>query len=123
MTNDQIITALIQVESEGNVNAIGDKGKAFGILQIRQGCLDDFNKWKNTELELQDMLGQSGAEVSKVIFVEYMKHYATELRLGRPVTPTDKARIWNGGPNGWRKQATLSYAAKFNRISDEHGYA
>lgn len=119
MSNDQIITALIQIESEGDANAIGDKGKAFGILQIQQVCLDDFNNWNGTSIRLEDVLGKDGIEISKRIFLDYMAHYATEKRLGRPVTPTDKARIWNGGPNGWRKKATLTYAAKFNSLSGD----
>lgn len=42
-----------------------------------------------------------------------MARYAVERRLGRAVTPVDIARIHNGGPNGYKKKATLGYAKKF----------
>ena len=31
---DALINALVKVESNGRANAVGDQGKAFGILQI-----------------------------------------------------------------------------------------
>jgi hypothetical protein len=44
-----------------------------------------------------------------------MARYATSKRLGRPVTDQDRARIWNGGPNGYKKKATLGYWAKVRK--------
>ena len=41
-----------------------------------------------------------------------MARYATEERLGRPVTLEDIARIHNGGPNGYKKQSTIPYWKK-----------
>ena len=35
--------------------------------------------------------------------------YANEKRLGRKVTNEDRARIHNGGPNGYKKKATVGY--------------
>ena len=38
----------------------------------------------------------------------------TQLSVGwvAPVTDEDRARIWNGGPNGYKKQATVKYWKK-----------
>lgn len=46
---------------------------------------------------------------SKEICRIYLGRYATASRIGRAVTDQDRARIWNGGPNGWNKQATVGY--------------
>ena len=34
------VDALIQVESNGNVDAVGDNGKALGCLQIHKICIE-----------------------------------------------------------------------------------
>lgn len=122
MTNDNIVSVITQIESGGDVSAIGDNGKAFGLLQIQQPCLDDFNKWNGTKYVLDDLLGEAGAELSKRVFWDYMAHYATPRRLGRPVTPVDMAGIWNGGPNGWRWTATQRYRNAFSMIATKRQY-
>ena len=114
---DRLINALIQVESDGDIFAIGDKdlkNKAYGCLQIRQPVVDDVNRVLGTNNKAEDMLGNK--ELSVIVFKAYMDLYATEKRLGRPVTDEDRARIWQGGPNGWRKNITKSYAQKVSMI-------
>lgn len=120
----QLISILEAIESQNNPDAIGDvtlKNKAYGILQIRQPCLDDYNKWNRTSHTIDDVLGQKGVALSRDIFEDYMAHYATPKRLGRPVTALDMARIWNGGPNGWKKEATLKYSIKVKKIARDRG--
>jgi hypothetical protein len=116
---EQLIETLEVLESGGNVNAIGDLGKAFGVLQIHQGCLDDVNRVNGTNYVVKEMLGETGAKLSRWVFREYMKIYANEKRLGRPVTNEDRARIWNGGPNGWKKSVTRGYAASMTKVFAE----
>lgn len=103
---DKLIKALIHVESGGDDNAIGDKNlaqKAYGCLQIRQPCIDDALPGHKA----QECLGNR--ELSIKVFNLYMKRYATAKRLGREPTNEDKARIWNGGPYGYRKISTVAY--------------
>ena len=114
---DVLIGLLIQLESEGNPNAIGDNGSARGILQIRQPCLDDVNRYLGTKLTLSDVYGPGGVDTSKMVFSVYMHLYATEKRLGRPVTDFDRARIWNGGPNGYKKSSTRGYLAELIELA------
>jgi hypothetical protein len=107
---DKLIDALIAVESKGNVNAVGDKSmtnKAYGCLQIRQPCVDDYNRWFHTSYKAEDMLGNQ--ELSVKVCKAYIDHYATEARLGHVPSDEDMARIWNGGPNGFRKESTKGY--------------
>ena len=105
--SNQLLTALIQVESEGNDMAIGDKGlkhKAYGCLQIRQPYVDDVNRYMGTKYKAQDCLGNR--ELSIWMFARYMEIYAIPKQLGRPVRDEDRARIHNGGPNGWKNNGT-----------------
>lgn len=111
-----LVDALIQVESGGNNYAIGDKHlthRAYGCLQIRKPVCIDVNKALGTSYEPQDMLGNR--ELSKILYNTYMELYATPGALGRPVTDQDRARIWNGGPTGYKKTATVGYWAKVQK--------
>lgn len=115
---DSFIDLIAQVESGGRLTVIGDKhlaAKAYGILQIRQPCLDDFNRWNGTNHSAKDMLGNK--ELSYTVFRGYMRIYATEARLGHQPTYEDMARIWNGGPRGYMKTSTVGYAEKLRKVA------
>lgn len=115
--DERLIYALIQVESGGDDNVIGDKhlrNKAYGCLQIRQPCVDDVKVgFGMPNLKAQDCLGN--CKLSIRVFHAYMTRYATEKRLGRKPTDEDRARIWNGGPNGWKKESTKKYWLKVKK--------
>jgi hypothetical protein len=112
--DEKLIAALIQVESEGNDNAIGDRNlanKAYGCLQIRKPYVDDVNAYLGTSYKAQDCLGNR--ELSIAIFRAYMKRY-------KLTTDEQKARAHNGGPAASRvgtKQyyATNGYWAKVRK--------
>lgn len=111
-----LLDAIIQVESEGNDRAIGDKwlaNPAYGCLQIRQPAVDDYNRWNGTTYNAKDCLGNR--ELSIKVFNAYAQHYATSARLGHIPTDEDIARNWNGGPNGYKKLSTLVYWSKVKR--------
>lgn len=102
--------AMILVESadathpDGNDNAEGDKGlinHAYGCLQIRKGAVTDVNQVWGTSYQPQDFLNNRPLSIKAL--ETYWNRYATEKRIGRPVTNEDRARIWNGGPNAWVK--------------------
>lgn len=114
--SDQLIAALIAVESKGDDGAVGDKhlkDKAYGCLQIRQPCVDDVNRRCGTSYKAADCLNDR--ELSIWICKQYLSMYATKERLGREVTDEDRARIWNGGPSGWKKTSTTKYWKKVKR--------
>jgi hypothetical protein len=103
-----LIAAIIEVESGGDLFAVGDKTlehKAYGPMQIRQPAVDDVNKSLGTNYKSQDMLGNK--ELSILIFKEYMNLYAKDGSY------EEMARTWNGGP-GWRRNPawTDGYWAK-----------
>ncbi|MFO0718719.1 MAG: hypothetical protein U0522_01690 [Candidatus Paceibacterota bacterium] len=116
-TGDRLITAIIEVESGNNDSPEpGDKNKkdwAYGCMQIRQDCVTDVNQRFGTNYTSKDCHGNR--ELSVWIFRKYMEIYATEARLGRKPTDEDRARIWNGGPNGYKRSDTKSYWAKVQK--------
>ena len=108
----RLVSALIQVESSGRDHAIGDNGRAVGCLQIHPILVDDVNgilarRGSSTRYTLADRLNrQKSVEMLTIYLENYSKH------LGRAATDQDLARIWNGGPSGWRKNATIGYWRK-----------
>jgi hypothetical protein len=112
----KLIQALIRVESRGNDNAIGDrhmKHKAYGPLQIRKPCVDDVNRRYGTKIEAKNLLGDRAK--SEWVCQKYLEMYATQKRLGKEPTYEDMARMWNGGPNGWKQSSTLKYWSKVKK--------
>jgi hypothetical protein len=110
--SDELIKALIHVESKGNDNAVGDtnlRNQAYGCLQIRQPACDDVNRVYGTNYQAKMCLGDR--DLSIKICKLYMDIYATEKRLGE-VTNEKMARIWNGGPNGYKNKRTEPYWEK-----------
>ncbi len=115
--NDELLQAQILVESNGDDKAIGDKhlrNRAFGCLGIRQPAVDDYNRVHKTAHRAEECL--DNRELSVKIYTFYIHNYATSRRLGRTPTDEDKARIWNGGPNGWRNPSTVKYWVKVSRV-------
>lgn len=108
-----LILALILVESNGNDAEIGDNGKAYGCLQMHSAYVQDAAEYAGKDWVHEDAFDR---DVAIQIFMAYMARYATEERLGREPTPEDIARIHNGGPNGWRKPATVKY---WNKVSSQ----
>ena len=108
-----LILALIAVESSGNDLAIGDGGLAYGALQLHACYVADASEYAGRNWTHEDAFDR---DVAIDIFLAYMSRYATEKRLGRPVTIEDIARIHNGGPNGYKKSATDKYWSKVKKI-------
>jgi hypothetical protein len=109
---DNLINALCVVESNNNPSAVGDNGNAYGVLQIWEAIICDVNAVYGTRYTHRDAFD---AETAKAICRMYLNHYATEKRLGRVPTLADYARIWNGGPNGYKKYSTLRYWSKVRK--------
>lgn len=104
-----LILALITIESNGNNDAIGDNGAAFGCLQMHAAYVQDAAEHAGEDWTHEDAFDRATAIQ---IITAYMARYATEDRLGRPPTAEDIARIHNGGPNGYKKTATDQYWIK-----------
>lgn len=104
--SDRLIDALVKVESNGDPRAVGDKGKALGCLQIWSVVVQDVNEVSRVKYTHADAFDPAKA---RAICRAYLARWCNAKRLGREPTDEDYARVWNGGPNGWRKSATIKY--------------
>jgi len=105
-----LIAALITVETGGCRNpdlAIGDGGAAIGALQIHRAVVLDVNRIAGTNYTHSQMTNRVAA---RRVCEIYLNRYAD----GR--TNEEAARIWNGGPTGYRKSATLAYWNKVKKV-------
>lgn len=104
----RVLPAIVQVESGGDASAVGDGGRAVGILQIHPVTVEDANRIARLRklgvtFTLEDRLD---AEKSRHMFRIVSDHYSAGA--GDEVV----ARRWNGGPKGEKKAATAAYWAK-----------
>lgn len=112
--------AICQVESEGDPNAYNPKEGAAGIVQIRPVCLRDVNRM--TRLQGLDQRFTSADRydpaVARRMWRLYLDYYGEVYarRTGRDPTPEVYARIWNGGPEGWRKADTQPYWQRVQEV-------
>ena len=110
--SNKLIYAICKVESNNGMYVVGDNGKAIGCLQIWKSVVDDVNKYSKVKYTYVDRYDKVK---SYEMFKLYIGHYATEKRLGRKPTNEDIARIWNGGPNGYKKTSTIKYWNKVKK--------
>ena len=110
-----LIPCLIQVESAGRADVMGDGGKSAGCLQVGAACIADVNRVAGTKYKWPaDALNPHKA---RTICLLYLSHYGAwyERKTGRKADAEVLARVWNGGPYGWRKTATLPYWKKVEK--------
>jgi hypothetical protein len=111
--------AIVAVESGGNPLAYNACRGASGMAQIRSVCLTDVNRIAR----LRGVAARFSAadrcdpRAARRMWDLYLDFYGREYWKQTGRTPTDKvyARIWNGGPEGWRKSSTLAY---WRRVRD-----
>ena len=115
-----LLDAIRQVESDGDIWAIGDENlrdKAYGPYQIRMPYYLDAVKCcpslENGGKSFKDVNG--GQEYSEEVISCYMGKYANSERLGHQPTAEDIARIHNGGPNGHKSTSTDAYWTKLRQ--------
>ena len=105
--SDVLWQAICMQESGGDVTAYNAEEDAAGIAQIRPTCLRDCNRIIGYQRwTLSDRYNPVEA---RAMFLLYTGHYMRHYDLHGPEAA---ARIWCGGPNGWRKDSTLSYWAE-----------
>lgn len=103
----RINTDLISAESAAENNVLtGDNGKAFGPLQIHQGVITDINRYYGANYRIRDTCDiESAKEIARLYITMWMEINREEIA----------ARIFNGGPRGWRKTETDCYWAKIQK--------
>lgn len=107
--HQKLLDAICIVETGCDNTKVGADGE-IGSYQILPAYWQD-------ALEFDPSIGGVYEDVlndeyARKVILAYWNRYATERRIGRPVTNEDRARIHNGGPNGWKKKATEIYWEK-----------
>ena len=112
VSNDEILSAIMLVESGYNDSAHAIGEDAVGCLQIRKTMVDDINRILRRKKSPVRFTYQDRWNRYKSIkmFEIYCKHYNL-------TTYEQIARCWNGGPRGLYNPATIVYWKKVqNRI-------
>jgi hypothetical protein len=105
----RLFTAVCAVESGGNTHALNSSTNAAGVVQIRPCVVKDCNQIVGERRwTLRDRYDRAR---SREMFVTYLKFYGDlyKEQTGRQPTAETYARMWNGGPTGWRKASTREY--------------
>lgn len=102
----RLLDAMEQVESGGNVHAVGDGGRSHGPLQIQRPYWIDSNM-PGTFSQVRDR------KYARATVIAYWKRYSPAAYRTEDVRTL--ARIHNGGPAGHTKTATIKYWDKVNR--------
>ena len=105
------LPAIMQVESRGDANAVGDGGRAVGPYQIHRGYWTTATRLLGVDWPYSEAVDYQKAELA---VQTYTRHYAKHYK--QPLTPETIARIHNGGPTGWKKKATLPYWKKVEKV-------
>lgn len=117
--NSRLLNAICNVESNGNASAVGDNGKAVGAYQIHKKYVTDVNrickiKGFKIRFTFADRYNSHKSRIMTAIYLDfYGKVY--EKKQGKIATAEILAKIHNGGPNGWKKQATEKYWRKVEK--------
>ena len=117
LVDARFLAALAAVESGGDDAAVNEREDAHGRYQIRAAALADANRILCTDYTLADCHDPA---VAARIVRAYLGHYGAALSAP---TPTALARIWNGGPNGYKRDSTRGYAERFHRAYLEARHA
>lgn len=99
-----IFWIIVLTESGGVNSAVGDNGKSAGPAQISMAVVADCNRISGRNYVSGDRFD---LKKSEEMFLLYTDYYGK--RYGVPVSDEVRARIWNGGPLGPSKQATVTY--------------
>ena len=120
ITDGDLLTALIFVESRGNDSAIGDRhlvgNEAIGALQIRPIMVREVNRILKLQKSNKRFTLKDRFERDKSVEMFYIwKNHHHKNSDAETI-----ARNWNGGPKGYKKDRTLKYWNKIqNQLNNE----
>tara|TARA_R110001599_G_scaffold75912_3_gene207940 strand:- start:65 stop:556 length:492 start_codon:yes stop_codon:yes gene_type:complete len=107
-TREELIEALIYIESSNNDSALNKKENALGCIQIRPIMLREVNRIlkKSGSDERFKMKDRKNRNKSIRMFNIWADAYH------KPSSFEKMARNWNGGPKGYKKSKTEKYWTK-----------
>jgi hypothetical protein len=112
--NHPLFAAMRQVESFDGRTPVGDKGRSRGVYHIQACYIKDVNRVYGTRFKLDDR--DDPVKAHRIVRL-YLSHYGRVYTrvTGKPATCEVLARIHNGGPQGWRKKATVKHWRRVER--------
>ena len=110
-TREELIEALIYIESSNNDTALNKKENALGCIQIRPIMLREVNRIlkKSGSDERFKMKDRKNRNKSIRMFNIWADAYH------KPSSFEKMARNWNGGPRGYKKSKTEKY---WNKVTN-----
>lgn len=100
-----LLSAIMTIETGGHpdpLNALGDNKKSVGCMQIQMAVIQDVNRvYKTNYTAIDRRFKKSSFEICKLYLQHWGKRY--EKLTGQKATYEILARMWNGGPNAWKK--------------------
>ena len=79
----------------------GDGGKAYGLYQIHQIMVNDYERISGKTINLEAVfIPEVAEEVCRAVLAHYARHIKS---LGHTVTYKHLLFIWNGGGGAWRR--------------------
>ena len=103
-----LLVALHSVESSNGKTSLNS-------LQIREICITDVNRIYGTSYTMHDAYDKRTSEEIALLYLTYWgKEYTRNT--GKIPSYEQYARIWNGGPKGWKKASTLDYWKKVHKL-------
>ena len=115
LTDDPLWRAVVRVESGGNARAYNKSSDAAGIAQITRRLVDDCNRIVGERRFSHDdrWSPRASREMFEIYTRFWGRHYEDET--GKRCSDEIRARIWNGGPEGYKLGATQEYWARVRR--------
>ena len=106
---DRLWRAIVQVESSGNPRARNPATDAVGIAQITKTLVDDCNRIVG--YKRFSYADRWNVRASREMFDIYLRFWGREYEkeTGNRCTDEIRARMWNGGPKGYRLKDTAAY--------------
>lgn len=102
-----LLVALHSVESSNGKTSLNS-------LQIREICIMDVNRIYGTSYTMHDVYNKKTSEEIALLYLSYWgREYTKETK--KIPGYEQYARMWNGGPDGWKKQSTLKYWKKVQK--------
>lgn len=103
-----LLDAIERVESGCNPKAIGDNGDAVGSFQLHTEVIDDVNRICKKSFKYTDRKDRKKSREIASLYIDYWaKHYTK--KTGKDATDEVRAKIFNGGPNGYKNKNTEKY--------------
>lgn len=105
-----MLVLLVAIRAVESANGVASKNQ----LQIREICVLDVNRIYGTSYRMRDVYDHARSrEIAELYLAYWGGVYRAET--GRNPDYEVFARIWNGGPDGWRKRSTDGYWRKIRR--------